>query len=73
MRAGWNLSRAYDDRAEWNRRTKRVYETYDSSVLKPVQRKVTLKFDKKEIEAAAKRTEERLKKEQKKMKLIRKF
>ena len=42
------------------------YETYDSSVLKPVQRKVTLKFDKKEIEAAAKRTEERLKKEQKK-------
>lgn len=41
------------------------YETYDPAALKPVERKVTTKFGKKETEAAAKRTAERLKKEQK--------
>ena len=41
------------------------YETYDPAALKSVVRKVTTKFGKKETEAAAKRTAERLKKEQK--------
>ena len=48
------------------------YETYDSSVLKPVQRKVTLKFDKKKLRRQQKEQKNVLRKN-KKMKLIRNF
>lgn len=49
------------------------YETYDSSVLKPVRRKVTLKFDKKKLRRQQKEQKNVLRKNKKKMKPIRKF